>query len=95
VASNRFETNSNSAIASRLYFGWPKLAVWFCVTRKPSTLSWNVPSPPSSSPEVFCRLPGASIVRSTKLRPLRGSSVIWRLSTLLPSDELLVSTSGA
>ena len=39
VASNRLETNSNSAIESLLYFGWPNPLVWFCVTRSPSTFS--------------------------------------------------------
>jgi hypothetical protein len=38
-ASNRFDTNSNSAMASRLYLGCPKPPVWFCVTRRPSTFS--------------------------------------------------------
>ena len=41
-ASNRFETNSNSPIASRLYRGWPKLSATWLVTCWPSRLSWNV-----------------------------------------------------
>ena len=49
-ASKRLATNSNSAIASRLYFGWPKPPVWFWVTRRPSTFNWNAPTPmPGSS----------------------------------------------
>ena len=94
-ASKRLATNSNSAIASLLYFGWPKPAVWFCVTRKPSTFSWKVPMlpalPGSSLMIAFERAPGASSVRSTKLRPLSGRSDICRGSTLLATDELVRS----
>src|SRR3954468_23583109 len=72
VASNRFDTNSNSAIASRLYFGWPNPPVWFCVRRRPSTFSWKTPRPPSSSADEFCRLGGGRNVRWGEVRAVRG-----------------------
>ncbi len=84
-ASKRLATNSNSAMASRLYFGWPKPPVWFWVTRRPSTFNWKapMPMPGSSLTTAFERAPGTSSVRSTKLRPLTGRSAICRGSTLL------------
>ncbi len=101
VASKRLDTNSNSAIASLLYFGWPKPLVWFWVTRKPSTFNWKVPTPtvptsvPGSSVDAFRRLPGASIARSTQLRPFTGRSLTCRESMALPTEDVVVSTSGA
>ena len=47
------------------------------------------------SATALARLPGASSVRSIQLRPLTGSSCIWRGSTLVPRLEFVVSMSGA
>jgi hypothetical protein len=99
AASNRFETYSNSPIASRLYRGCPKVSATWLVTCWPSRLSWNeIPTPvelTGTSATALARLPGASSVRSIQLRPLTGRSCIWRGSTFDASVELAVSTSGA
>ena len=66
------------------------------VTSWPSIFSWKLPAPPIGvSLDVFCRDPGASIVRSIQFRPFSGRSCIWRGSTLAPMVELTVSISGA
>src|SRR5688500_20147196 len=69
------------------------------VTDCPSRFNWKVTVLPvddtGTSWTEFNRLPGASIVRSTQLRPLIGSSCIWRGSMLLLSVDWVVSRSGA
>ena len=87
VASNRFEMNWNSAIASLLYRDWLPVPR-FDVTCRPSTLSWNSRTSTRSctgvAPCAFVRFPGASSASDIQLRPCDGSSVTCRGSMLLP-----------
>jgi hypothetical protein len=106
VASNRFEMNWNSAIASWLYRGWPPVPN-SDVTCWPSTWKWNSRvsllflsgsgfSESSLVPATGAvRLPGASSARLIQLRPFTGSSATWRGSMLPPSVDVVVSISGA
>jgi hypothetical protein len=66
------------------------------VTSWPSTFvdayPWRFSTRPFAS---LRRAPGASRLRSIQLRPLSGSSDIWRGSMFAPTPEVAVLTSGA
>ena len=97
VMSNMLVTIWNSAIASRLNFGWPKPEpATFCVICWPSRFSWKSSSrlTPGVLPTSLAVMPLTSFDSSIQLRPWSGSSSICRRSTLPATCDEVVSTSG-
>ena len=90
VASNRFEMNWNSAIASRLKRGWPpgpSCAGHLLAVEIELELAESRPAcgpAPARRPIAVVRLPGASSASDIQLRPCTGSSDICRGSMLPP-----------
>jgi hypothetical protein len=92
-----FVTTWNSAIASRLIFGCPKLEPETrCVICWPSMFIWNWSSlTPGVLPTLLAVMPLTMSASSCQLRPCSGSSAIWRRSMLPATCARETSTSGA
>ena len=96
VMSNMLVTIWNSAIASRLTFGWPKPdPATRCVICWPSRLSWNWLSiAPGVLLTLLAVMPLTINDSSCQLRPCSGSSAIWRRSMFAATCDDRTSTSG-
>ena len=98
VMSNMLVTIWNSAIDSRLNFGWPKPEpATFCVICWPSRFSCHrssIAPVPMLLPTSLAVTPFTSFDSSIQLRPWSGSCSIWRRSTLPATCDEVVSTSG-
>ena len=96
VMSNKLVTTWNSAIASRLNFGWPNPEPATCwVISWPSRFNWNCRSrTPGVVSTALAVMPFTCIASSIQLRPCSGNSSICRRSTLPATCVELTSTSG-